>query len=90
MFCVKKDVRKGFQLGGWLSILCAQNSPESWHKWLKNRPQSEILIFPHILQASSVNERQRKLLQGKMFSLFSPNLGSHTLNLEHVIGSEYH
>ena len=81
----EKTVRKGFQLGGWLSILCTQNPPESWPRLL-----SEILIFPHILQPSPIHERQRKLLQGEMFSLFPLNLSSHTFNLGHVIGREYH
>lgn len=65
-------------------------SPRVLVQLLKNRSQSEVLIFPHILETFPVLEKLVKLLHRKMFSLCPLNLSSHTFNLGHVIDGEYH
>lgn len=57
----QESLGMGLQLGGqWLVFMCLE-TPRALAQLLKNRSQSEVLIFLYILEASSALERLIKL-----------------------------
>lgn len=75
------EFEKGAAVGRVVVAFMCTESPWALAQLLKNKSQSEVLIFPHILEDFPVLERLIELSEGNMFSLFPLNLSSYIFNL---------